>query len=213
MDARPFLAWTLAGLLLLAPTVSGAVDQLAGKERIGGRVGGVFTMDDLERAYGGGWGPTLFFTERISRPLYFDVRIGALYLGALKLTDLDDELLSTPGVTGSMRLLYISVGPLVGWSLGGAYSMYASAGGGIYSVSMEFTDLLTPFDLSDQYFGANGGLGLCRRLTGNWSLELYSVAHYFITDEAIDDIYWAFTEGDSSPLVLEAGLGVVVDLR
>ena len=213
MNRRPMLAWTLAGLLLAAPTVAGAVDALAGKERIGARVGGAFTLDQLNEAYGDGWGPTLYFTERIARPLYFDIRLGALYLGELKLTELDDELLNTPGVTGSMRLLYISVGPMLGWPLGGAYSFYGSAGAGIYSVSMEFTDLLTPFDLSDQYLGFNGGLGLFRRISGNWSIELYSSVHYFLVDEAIDDIFYAFTDGASSPLIIEGGIGLVVDLR
>ena len=102
---------------------------------------------------------------------------------------------------------------MVGTSLGGPWSMHAAAGAGIYSVSMVFTDVLTPFDLSDQKFGFNGGLGFARRIAGNWSIETDATAHYFMIEENINDLYFAFTDGADAPLIFDVTLGLTLDLR
>lgn len=213
MTSRIALVAATVCACLLFPASSRAFDELAGKERIGVRSGGIITMDGLNEAYGNGWDLTLFFTERITRHLLLDVRLGALYLGDLKFEHLDDELLHQTGVQGSMRILYISVGPMVGRSMGGPYSMHLAAGAGIYSVSMVFTEVLTPFDLSDQKFGFNGGLGFARRIAGNWSLEADGTAHYFMIEDNMNDLYFAFTDGADAPLIFDVTLGLTIDLR
>ena len=213
MTRRSLAVPVLAGLLLAVPVICAAIDDIAARERVGVRVGGLATFDGLNDAYGNGWSLTLFLTERITRPLLLDIRLGALYPGDLVYEDLDDRLLNSAGIQGSMRILYLSIGPMLARSLGGAYATYASAGVGIYSVSMVFTDVLTPFDLSDQYFGFNGGLGLQRRLSGNWSVEASTTVHYFPIDKSINDIYYAFTDGADAPLILDIALGLTVDLR
>ena len=213
MTARIALVAATVCACLFFPASSHAFDQLAGKERIGVRSGGLVTMDGLNDAYGNGWDLTLFFTERLTHHLLLDVRLGALYLGELKFEHLDDTLLHQAGIQGSMRILYISVGPMFGTPIGGPWSMHAALGGGVYSVSMVFTDVLTPFDLSDQKFGFNGGLGFARRIAGNWSIEMDGTAHYFMIEENINDLYWAFTDGADAPLLIEATLGLTLDLR
>lgn len=213
MTSRIALVAATVCACLFFPASSRAFDQLAGKERIGVRSGGILTMDGLNDAYGDGWDLTLFFTERITRNLLLDVRLGALYLGELKFEHLDDELLHQTGIQGSMRILYISLGPMVGRSIGGPYSMHLAAGAGIYSVSMVFTDVLTPFDLSDQKFGFNGGLGFARRIAGNWSIEADGTAHYIMIEENMNDLYFAFTDGADAPLIFDITLGLTVDLR
>ena len=213
MRPRVALVAALACVGSVIPGVALAFDETAGKERIGVRVGGLATTDGLNDAYGNGWDLTLFFSEKISRHLLVDVRLGALYLGALKFEDLDDKLTNQHGIEGSMRILYITIGPMVGRSITTEYSMYASVGAGIYSVSMVFENAITPFDLSDQDFGFNGGMGLARRLSKNWSLEANATAHYFLITEDINDLYFAFTDGADAPLLVEATLGLTVDLR
>ncbi len=213
MTSRIALVAATVCACLFFPASSRAFDQLAGKERIGVRTGGLLTVDGLNDAYGNGWDLTLFFTERITRHLLLDVRLGALYLGDLQIEDLDDKLLNQSGIQGSMRILYISVGPMVGRSIGGPYSMHVAAGAGIYSVSMVFTDVLTPFDLSDQKFGFNGGLGFAWRIAGNWSIEADGTAHYFTVEENSNDLYFAFTDGADAPLIFDVTLGLTVDLR
>lgn len=213
MNRRPVAAIVLACLVLVVPRVSSALDEVAAKERVGVRVGGVATFDGLDDAYGGGWSLTLFFTERITRPLLLDIRLGAIYLGDLAYEDLDDELTNSPGIQGSMRILYISIGPMYGKQLGGNYTMYGSAAAGIYSVSMEFKGGLTAFDLSDQYFGVQGGLGLQRRISGNWCIEANGTVHYFPIDKTTSDLYYAFTDGADDPLLLDIAVGLTLDLR
>jgi hypothetical protein len=213
MNRRPLVVCALAGLLLGTPGVSRAIDSIAARERIGVRVGGLSTNDGLNDAYGTGWEITLFFTEQITRPLLLDIRIGALYLGDLKYTSLDDELTGTPGVQGAMRVLYLSAGPLYGFPITDALTMFASAAAGIYSVSMVFDDGVSAFDFSDQQVGFNGGLGLVRRLSANWSIEASGMVHYFIVEEDINDLYYAFTDGADAPLILDIAVGFILDLR
>lgn len=214
MKRRGLVACGLLAMALVVIPCSGyAVDATAAKERVGVRVGGVATFDGLNDAYGDGWSLTLFLTERISGSFLLDIRLGALYLGDLKLTELDDQLTNTPNVQGAMRVLYFSAGPMVGFSLGGPYSMYAGAGLGVYSVSMQFDTGISAFDFSDQQLGFNGGLGLVRRISTNWSMEANGAVHYFLIDEAETDLYYAFTDGADPPLLLDITFALVLDLR
>jgi hypothetical protein len=213
MNVRPLVVLALAGLAASAPGVARAVDEVAAKERAGVRAGGVLTFDQLNEAYGGGWGLTLYFNERLTRPLFLDFRLGALYLGDLQLEQLDDALTNTPNVQGAMRLLYLTGGVVLGRPLGNGYALYGSAGAGVYSVSVVFDTGVSAFDFSDQNLGFNGGLGLTRRISGNWCLEGNATVHYFLVDSNLDDLYYAFTDGDDSPLIVDIAVGVIVDLR
>jgi len=213
MNSRVALAVaSLAGLLLLDPRAAAAVDEAAGNERIGARVGGIATFDGLKDAYGGGWDITLFFHERLSPSFFLDFRLGAIYLGDLKFEDLDDQLLFTPGIESAMRLLYITGGFIYGRPIGGGYSAYTSVGAGIYSVSMVFDAVNAP-NVSDQNFGFNGGLGVSKRLSTNWSLDANALVHYFLVDQNIEDVYFAFTDGADAPVLLDIAVGVIIDLR
>jgi len=195
------------------PGVSRAIDELASKERVGFRAGGLMTNDGFNDAYGGGWGLTLFFTEQLARPLLLDFRLGALYFGDLKLTELDDELTRTPGIQGAMRFLYLSGGLLYGQNITDAISLYESAAVGIYSISMQFDTGVTAFNFSDQHVGFNGGVGVVRRLSTNWSLDFNGTVHYVLIDKTIEDLYYAFTDGADAPIVIDIAVGFTVDLR
>jgi len=177
------------------------------------RSGGIMTFGGLNDAYGNGWDLTLFFSEKLSRHALLDVRLGAIYLGDLQIEDLDDKLTHQPGIQGSMRILYISAGPMIGRSITTMYSFHVNAAVGIYSVSMVFSNALTPFDLSDQNFGFNGGAGLARRVSNKWSIELEGTVHYFLIDRDISDLYFAFTDGADAPLIVDMTIGLTLDLR
>jgi hypothetical protein len=112
-----------------------------------------------------------------------------------------------------MRLLYITGGVMVGKPLGGAYAMYGSLGAGVYSVSMVFDTGISAFNTSDQNLGFNGGLGLSCRIGEKWCIEGNGTAHYFLVDDQIEDVYFAFTDGDERPLIVEISLGLTLDLR
>ena len=190
-----------------------AVDAAAGNERLGVRAGYVGTSDGLRDFYGDGWDLTLFFTEKVYSRLLLDVRLGAVYLGDALKTDLDDQLTLQPGIVSSMRFLYVSAGPMVGFGLGNSYSGYVSAGVGIYSVSMLFGSGIAAFDYSDQHLGYSAGAGLSTRIATNWCLEMNGTLHYVSTDAGPNDLFWLFTDGGDAPVLLGIAFGVTVDLR
>jgi opacity protein-like surface antigen len=211
---RRVLALAAVGaLLLLTPRPVAAVDETAGEERLGVRVGGIAAFDGLDDLYGGGWDMTLFFTEEVHPRILLDLRLGAIYMGDLGDEELDDRLTGTDGVQAAMRLLYFSVGPLASFSLGSAFRGYGSLGVGIYSVSMQFESSITAFDFSDQHFGFNGGLGLSRRVATNWCVEANGTAHYVLTQQDANDLYHAFTDGADPPLLVGIAIGLTLDLR
>jgi len=212
---RRILAVIAAGGCLLTLLVSPvrAIDDAASGERIGVRVGYVDTSDGLYAAYGAGWDLTLYFTERVYSKMLLDIRLGAIYLGDAKNPNLDDQITNTPGVVSEMRMLYFSVGPMVGMTVGQNYSGYLSAGIGVYSVSMLFASTVQAFDYSDQHIGFNGGVGLSRRIATNWTVELSGTVHYFPVDTNNTDLYWVFTDHADSPVMLGVALGATVDLR
>jgi hypothetical protein len=213
MIRRAPLALMFAAFSLWPAGIALAVDEAASNERVGFRVGGLVTSDGLHDAYGDGWELTLFFTEKIAQPLLLDIRLGALYLGDLKYPELDDSLTFTNNVTSSMRILYISAGPMYGIPITGSSTLYASAAAGLYSVSMEFDSGVTAWDYSDQTFGVSGGLGIVHRVSASWSIDANATVHYMRIEESSSDLYYAFTDGADAPLIVDIAFGLTLDLH
>ncbi len=207
------LACATAVLLVSAVLPAAAMDATASNERVGIRFGYEGTNDGLHDTFGAGWDATLFFTERITTHFLLDIRLGAIYLGDMLTTELDDEITHMPNVVSEMRFLYFSVGPIVSVALGGSNTGYASFGLGVYSVSLLFDSGVTAFDFSDQHLGLNGGLGISRRIATSWCVEINSTVHFFDVDTQSSDLYWTFTDGADNPVLVSVALGVTLDLR
>lgn len=184
------------------------------KERLGFRSGYIHTLDQLSDSFGGGGHLTLHFTERVINRLYFDLRIAAIYLGDTKKPEIAEALTNTEGILSEMRILYFSVGPQYTFDLAEYWTAYASAGVGVYSVSILFDSGIQAFDTSDQHVGANFGGGVLWRFTDVLNLDLNFTAHHFWTEETVADLYYFFTDqGDSSPYLLQFATGISYDLR
>ena len=192
-----------------------AIDDLAAQERLGGDIGYVETFDGVHQYYGSAWDVTLYFNERLASRLYLDVDVGAIYLGDPLDPELDDHLTGYDNIESEMRMFYFSVGVLYGFPLGsGNYSLTTGLAGGVYSVSMAFKTEFVADDYSSQYFGGNATLGIAKRIATNWTLEATCVAHYFDTEEALNDLFWVFTNFTAvDPFLLGLSFGVVIDLR
>ena len=205
----------VAACVILAPQPGRAQEKAAdaSHSRVGVRIGGLATFDGFNDKYGDGWQMSLFFTERMISWLDLEIRIGALYMGDLQDAELDDEQTGRFGIGSAMRILYFSAGPMVDTRLGSNTTGYLSAGVGVYSVSIEFDSGVTSFDFSDQDVGFNGGAGLSRRLSTNWSVEANTTLHYVIVSDIPQDIYYSFTEGADAPFILDISLGVTLGLR
>jgi hypothetical protein len=213
MQHRFALVLGVVALAALTVRPAAAVDEAAGQERIGIRFGYVESSDGLHATYGNGWDLTLFFNEKLYSRILLDIRLGAVYLGEALNPDLDDDITMSYGIVSEMRLLYFSAGPLAGFRVGSSWSGYASAGIGIYSVSMTFDSGASAFDYSDQHIGYNGSVGVARRVSTNWSLEANATVHYFGVDENNTDLYYVFTDGADAPLLVGVALGLTIDLR
>jgi hypothetical protein len=129
-----------ATLLLLAVFTgpARAVDDAAGQERLGARVGYIQTYDGLNENFGDGWDLTLYFTEKLYKKVLLDIRLGAIYLGDSMKPEIADSLLLTRDTVTEMRFFYFSAGPMAGFNVGDSWAGYASLGIGVYSVSLGF---------------------------------------------------------------------------
>jgi hypothetical protein len=184
------------------------------KERLGFRTGYIHTLGELQDNFGGGGHMTLHFTERVYNRLYFDFRVAALYLGDSKRPEIAADVTRIDNIASEMRILFFSVGPQYTVPLAEYWTGYASAGLGVYSVSILFDSGIQAFDTSDQYFGGNVGGGIMWRFTDTWNLDMNVTLHRFWSDTDRTDLYYIFTgEGDSDPYVLQFATGVCIDLR
>lgn len=215
MHARS-VALLVSGVLIAAfARPSGAVDNVAAEQRLGARVGYVETFEGLNDQYGPGWDVALFFNQHIWSRLFFDLHVGAIYLGEPLDPEIDDDITNIDNIETELRTFYFSAGAIYGIPLGSsAYTLTTSVAVGIYSASLAVATDFVSDDLSDQYFGGQAGLGLVWRIGTNWSLEASSTVYYFETNAQIDDLLWFFSDGTvEDPMMLGINLGVIVDLR
>jgi hypothetical protein len=184
------------------------------QERLGFRTGYMHTFGQLQDTFGGGGHMTLHFTERVVSSFYVDFRIAALYLGDAKRPEIAERVTGTQGINSEMRILFLTVGPNLTFPLAEYWNAYASAGAGIYSVSILFDSGIQAYDYSDQHVGVNAGGGVLWRFTDTWNIDMNFTVHHFWTDDDRTDLYYIFTdEGDSDPYLLQFSTGVCIDLR
>ncbi len=204
----------LATAFVILANVSLVNAQVPGeppRERLGARVSFTGTVGAFNDHFGNGYDFTLYFTERLGRSWYLEVRIGATYMGDLNKPEIAEELTRIEGISSEMRFTYLSLGPQYTWATSETQTLYATLGLGIYSVSMLFDTGVQAFKENDQSFGANGGLGFLWRITTNWNIELNTTVQHLWTD--LDDLYHIFTSGDQNPWLFSVGFGIAMDLR
>jgi len=183
------------------------------RERLGVRVGYVGTRGGLADSYGAGTHANIHFSERISSPYYLHVRVGAIYLGDLKRSELAERFTGIANIQSQMRLLFLTGGPQYTLLLGDRWTGYTSVEAGIYSVNLLFDGPFQSIDVSDSHFGGNIGVGAMWRIAGTWNLDLNTTVHYFRTNMNRFALFPAFTDGDSNPLFIQTSVGVTIDLR
>lgn len=200
-------------LLLLSSAAAAGEEPPDGppQERLGARVSFTGTTGDLNQYFGHGYDFTLYFTERLFRTLYLDIRIGATYFGDLLIPEIGEEFTNITGIASEMRFAYLTLGPQYAADLTDTQTIYFSLGLGIFSVSMLFDTGIQAFDLSDQHFGMNAGAGLYWRITDNWNIDVNATFQSVWAEE--DRLYAIFAGGGRNPVTLLLGLGVAMNLR
>jgi hypothetical protein len=204
----------LATAFVILANVSPVNAQVPGeppRERLGARVSFAGTVGALNDHFGNGYDFTLYFTERLRRSWYLEVRIGATYMGDLNKPEIAAERTRIEGISSEMRFAYVSLGPQYTWVTSETQTLYATLGLGIYSVSMLYDTGVQAFKENDQNFGMNGGVGFLWRISTNWNIELNTTVQHLRT--GVGDLYYVFTSGGQNPWLFAVGLGVAMDLR
>jgi len=210
MPKAPLAALVIALCIYVVPA-DAQRDGDPPRERLGGRLSVVGTFSDLNEHFGNGYDFTLYFTERIWRPLNIEVQIGATYLGDLLVPELGDDRTGIVGINTDMRLAFLSLGPQYNAMLSETHTFYVSLGIGIYTVRMHYDTGIQAFDESSQSFGANGSLGLYWRITDNWNIDVNASMSGIKTGD--DRLFTYFTNEGRNPVLIGIGLGLAMDLR
>ena len=183
------------------------------RERLGGRIGYVDTYRQVHEHYAAGWNLDIYFTEKLYKALFLDIRIGTIDLGELQRPEVAEPIFGS-GATAEMRILYFSVGPEFVVPIGESLHWYAGLGFGVYSTSIPFITPLSAGDFSEQELGGNLNLGLLLRFTATWNLDLNVTVHHFRTSTDPNDLFFVFTgSGASDPVFTQAAIGIAIDLR
>ena len=212
---------TLVLLVFLIPTIAFAQSETESekdptKDRIGLRAGYSATTSNLEKNFGSGMNLALHFIQRIKKPLFIDFTLGAIYMGSTNNSDITRLIFGTDFDSVTMRIINITLAPMVEIPVGSRTDLYLSAGGGIYTVSLLLDQDFSEFDLSNTNWGVNAGAGVMRRISTNWFLDLNFQTHYFWTEDKFEpaspDWFFVYSEGDSNPLFWSVSGGVALRL-
>lgn len=182
------------------------------RERLGLRAGYVGTSNSLGNAFGGGLDLSLHWVQRVKYPLAIDVTIGAFYLGSTGREDITVAVFNQLFDNVSMRVLHITVAPMLEMGVGERTHLFVQAGGGLYRVSVLVDRGFSEADFSNSHFGVVGGIGLIRRISDSWFFDMSFQAHKFWTGSEFDDFVFRYSEGDGNPVFYNATIGLMLRL-
>ncbi len=185
------------------------------KEKLGIRIGYSRTSNDISDNFGAGLDLCLHFTQKIREPFSLDVTLGAIYLGSTD-SDITSDFFGTEFDDVSMRILRMTVAPMVEFPMNDRTDFYFSVGVGLYSVSLLLDQAFQEFDLTDNHIGVNVNAGVVRRLSTNWYVDLNLHLQQFWTADTLDplnpDWIYLYSNGDSDPLFWGITAGVALNL-
>jgi opacity protein-like surface antigen len=185
------------------------------REKLGIRIGYSGTSNGISDSFGSGLDLCLHFTQRIKEPFSFDITLGAIYLGSTT-SDITGDFFGTSFDDVSMRILRLTIAPMVEYPVSDRMDFYLSLGGGLYAVSLLLDQSFQQFDMTNSNFGVNVNAGLMRRLSTNWFVDLNIHLHKFWTEDTLDpnnpDWIYLYSNGDSDPMFWGITAGIALNL-
>jgi opacity protein-like surface antigen len=182
------------------------------RDRLGFRAGYVGTPSSISDAFGGGLDLSLHWVHRFKYPFAIDATLGGSYMGSTGREDITISIFGQRFDNVAMRLLHITVAPMMEFALGERTHFFLSAGGGMYRVSVLVDQAFSEADLSNSHFGVVAGGGIIRRISGNWFLDASVRANKFWTSTDIDDWFFRYSQGDGNPVFYNVSLGLMLRL-
>ncbi len=210
---RPLIAVLIASLYLASISQQASPQPISGREKLGGRIAYTHSASDIKNTYGDGTALTLHFTERIKPPVFIDIAIGAIYLGGSAVDSIKKYIPHTDISDASMRILFLNIAPVFEFPVTEGALLYASAGIGLYSISVILERVFLGLETSQEHFGANIGLGLYYPLSDKWKLDFNFSAQRIWTDANLSDMFYFYSEGDSDPDFYLFSVGVCIALN
>jgi hypothetical protein len=182
------------------------------RERIGLRAGYVGTTSNIGNVFGSGLDLSLHWVQRIKYPFAVDATLGAFYLGSTGREDITISIFGQRFDNVSMRVLHITVAPMIEFGLTERTYLFASLGGGLYTVSVLIDQAFSEADLSNSHFGVVASGGIIRQISGNWFVDASFQLHKLWTDADNDDLFYRYSEGETNPVFYDITLGVMLRL-
>ncbi|UCG53176.1 MAG: outer membrane beta-barrel protein [Candidatus Latescibacterota bacterium] len=187
-----------------------------GKERLGIRFGYAKTANNLDGSFGAGLDLALHWVQRIKKPVSVDFTFGAIYLGGTDKTEITQGTFHADFDNASMRIITVTIAPMLELPIGERTDVYLSTGLGLYTVSLLIDENIYEFELTNNHFGVNAGIGVFRRIFTNWFLDFNLQIHKFWTADDLDrfdpDWLYVYSRGDSDPLFWVVTTGVALRL-
>lgn len=180
------------------------------RERLGIRAGWVGTSSGLKDDFGSGFDLEGHFLWRFRKPFSLDTTLGAFYMGGTggTYTAPDGSVFDS----GSVRVINVTIAPLMEFDIREKTQLYVSAGGGLYVMSLLLDEGFLTFDLTNDHLGVFLGFGLFRRISTNWFLEINGRLHRFWTSDDPSDVFFFLSNGDQDPLFYSLNAGFMLRL-
>lgn len=208
-----FFLVMFAALTAIAGPVTTSAQAEAGREKLGFRIGYVEARGNIDTNFGDGSVLAVHFTERIIPPLFIDISLGALYLGAANVDTIWAQGYSSYIGDADMRILFISLAPALEFPITGSSIFYVTGGIGLYSISVLLDRVYFGFDTSQERFGANGSAGLYYSISDNWKVNFNFTTHLLWTSAKPTDMFYFYSEGESDPRFYEFTVGATYSLN
>ena len=210
LNVKLFIKIGLLSTLIFSAafTLPARAEGLKGKEILGFRIGGVYTLGDMKDAFGNGTEMELHFIIGLGSWYGIDIALSSANLGDSK------------DVQKNIDFTGLNLGVELGVYSGTAsfhaqkhlyknLSISGSGGGGLYVVTTIIAAGLYEGSKTENRFGLCCGAGLDYHLTKKLAVELYGKYHYIFSGDGRFDAIYFYTDSTRTEF-LQITIGVLI---
>jgi opacity protein-like surface antigen len=181
---------------------------LKGKEILGFRIGGVYTLSDMQEVFGNGTEMELHFIIGLGSWYGVDVALSSANFGDSK--DVQKNIDFTGLNLGVELGIYSGTASFHAQKrISNKLSISGSGGGGLYVVTSIIAAGLYEGTKSENRFGLCCGAGLDYQLSKKLALELHGKYHYIFSGDGRWDAVYFYT-GNTRTAFMQITIGVLI---
>lgn len=204
----------IIAFLLAAATFSGAeAAGFKGRERLGIRLGGIFTSDPLSEYFGAGTELEIHFMEGLGKSIGVDIALSMHSFGRSNDMDKNFDYIGKRDPV-ELQIYSLTAGFAVFRNLGRKISLSAESGLGLYTVtSIIPSGIFYEGRIYRNQFGFYGGLHFYYRLNRQGlSLDIGTKYHYVLSGEDPAVAVYSFT-GEEKIGFFQVTVGIIFFTR